>query len=44
VLAGYVWDMENLYVREHETAFKKLVRLIEIEKILSDDSGVEVVV
>jgi flavin-dependent dehydrogenase len=34
VLAGYVWDMNNPYVKEHETALTKLARLIEIEKIL----------
>jgi flavin-dependent dehydrogenase len=34
VLAGYVWDMNNPYVKEHDTALAKLARLIEIERIL----------
>ena len=34
VLAGYVWDMNNPYVKEHDTALTKLARLIEIERIL----------
>lgn len=34
VLAGYVWDLNNPYVKEHETALTKLARLIEIERIL----------
>jgi len=36
VLAGYVWDMDNPYVKNHDTAIKKLARLIEIEKILAE--------
>ena len=35
VLAGYVWDQENPYVKNHATALKKLARMIEIEKELS---------
>jgi flavin-dependent dehydrogenase len=35
VLAGYVWDRENPYVKDHKTALTKLARLIEIEKVLS---------
>ena len=35
VLAGYVWDLENPYVKNHSTALTKLARLIEIEKALS---------
>ena len=35
VLAGYVWDLDNPYVKNHNTALKKLARLIEIEKVLS---------
>ncbi len=34
VLAGYVWDKSNEYVANHDTALKRLARLIEIEKIL----------
>jgi hypothetical protein len=29
VLAGYVWDTENPYVRNHKHALQKLVRMIE---------------
>ncbi len=36
VLAGYVWDIENPYVKNHETALKRLARLVEIEKILNE--------
>ncbi len=36
VLAGYVWDMENPYVKNHATGLKRLARLVEIEKILSE--------
>ncbi|MEP7165074.1 MAG: NAD(P)/FAD-dependent oxidoreductase [Ferruginibacter sp.] len=34
VLAGYVWDMDNPYVKNHDTALVKLARLINIEKAL----------
>lgn len=37
VLAGYVWDMENPFVKDHEKSLKKLARLIEIESILEED-------
>jgi len=30
VLAGYVWDMSNPYVKDHETALQKLAALIEM--------------
>ena len=30
VLAGYVWDTTNPYVKDHETALAKLARLIEL--------------
>ncbi len=36
VLAGYVWDKNNPYVKDHDTALKKLARLIEIEQILAE--------
>lgn len=29
VLAGYVWDTDNPYVKNHKTALQKLVRMIE---------------
>ncbi len=35
VLAGYVWDTTNPFVKNGEAELKKLARLIEIEKILS---------
>ncbi len=34
VLAGYVWDMSNPYVKDHATALHKLARLINLEKKL----------
>jgi flavin-dependent dehydrogenase len=34
VLAGYVWDKTNPYVKEHNTALTKLARLINLEKLL----------
>ncbi len=37
VLAGYVWDMDNPYVKDHAKAVKQLSRLIEIEAILQED-------
>lgn len=36
VLAGYVWDMENPYVKDHDTALQKLARTIELQ-ILADE-------
>ena len=35
VLAGYVWDTDNPYVKEHQTALQKLARLIELRDSLS---------
>ncbi len=35
VLAGYVWDTTNPYVKDHATALTKLARLIELEKKFS---------
>lgn len=35
VLAGYVWDQNNPYVRDHSTALKKLSRLIQAEQNLA---------
>lgn len=37
VLAGYVWDTSNPYVKDHDTALKKLARLIMLEKRLSEE-------
>lgn len=30
VLAGYVWDQDNPYVKNHDTAIKKLARIIKL--------------
>ena len=35
VLAGYVWDQDNEYVREHATAIPALVRTIRMRDILA---------
>lgn len=35
VLAGYVWDLDNPYVKEHDTALTKLARLITLEKTIA---------
>lgn len=37
VLAGYVWDLSNPYVKNHDTALIKLAKLINLEKILADN-------
>ena len=34
VLAGYVWDDSNPYVREHGTALKRLAKLIDLQQRL----------
>jgi hypothetical protein len=36
VLAGYVWDMKNPFVKNHESAIQTLARTIELE-ILADE-------
>jgi flavin-dependent dehydrogenase len=36
VLAGYVWDLENPYVKNHATYVKRMVRLIAVGKKLKD--------
>jgi hypothetical protein len=36
VLAGYVWDLENPYVKNHATYLKRMVRLITVGKKLKD--------
>ncbi|MFN8309355.1 MAG: NAD(P)/FAD-dependent oxidoreductase [Chitinophagales bacterium] len=38
VLAGYVWDQENPYVREHQTRLKRLARLIDVEQRLRESA------
>jgi flavin-dependent dehydrogenase len=37
VLAGYVWDTNNPFVKNHFAEVKKLARLIKIEKALAED-------
>lgn len=34
VLAGYVWDQNNPYVRDHERALKRLAKLIDVQERL----------
>ena len=34
VLAGYVWDQTNPYVRDHERAIKRLAKLIDVNERL----------
>ena len=34
VLAGYVWDMDNPFVKNHHTAIKRLARTIELSEII----------
>lgn len=36
VLAGYVWDLENPYVKNHATYLKRMVRLINVGQKLKD--------
>lgn len=35
VLAGYVWDQKNPYVRDHAVALQRLVKLIDVSERLS---------
>jgi len=37
VLAGYVWDLSNPYVKNHDTALVKLAKLINLEKVIVDN-------
>ena len=37
VLAGYVWDTKNPFVRNHEVALKKLARTIELEMLADEE-------
>jgi hypothetical protein len=34
VLAGYVWDLNNPYVKGHATALQKLARTIELTELV----------
>ena len=36
VLAGYVWDEENPYVKNHKTCLNRLARLINVSKKLKE--------
>ena len=36
VLAGYVWDLDNPYVKNHSTYLKRMARLIAVGKKLKD--------
>ena len=35
VLAGYVWDQDNPYVRDHAVSLKRLVKLIDVQERIS---------
>jgi hypothetical protein len=35
VLAGYVWDKKNPYVRDHDTALVKLARIIDLQFLIA---------
>ncbi len=37
VLAGYVWDLSNPFVQNHDTALKRLARTIELTQIIKQD-------
>lgn len=37
VLAGYVWDLNNPFVKDHKTTLKKLARTIELEVLTNDE-------
>ncbi|HEY9261705.1 NAD(P)/FAD-dependent oxidoreductase, partial [Chitinophaga sp.] len=41
VLAGYVWDMDNPFVKNHDTALKRLARTIELTEKLKSSSPIE---
>ncbi|MEP7143600.1 MAG: pyridine nucleotide-disulfide oxidoreductase, partial [Ferruginibacter sp.] len=40
VLAGYVWDINNPYVKDHRTALHKLAHLIEYRDSIAKKSNV----
>jgi len=37
VLAGYVWDLENPFVKNHDMALQKLARTIELETLANEE-------
>lgn len=37
VLAGYVWDTSNPYVKDHDTALQKLAKLIHLRDLLKEE-------
>lgn len=37
VLAGYVWDLENPFVKNHNSAIQKLARTIELEMLADEE-------
>ncbi|MHA4847840.1 NAD(P)/FAD-dependent oxidoreductase [Flavitalea antarctica] len=39
VLAGYVWDLDNPYVRFHDNALHKLARMIELRDMIRIDNA-----
>jgi flavin-dependent dehydrogenase len=39
VLAGYVWDLNNPYVRFHDNALHKLARMIELRDMIRTDNA-----
>ncbi len=36
VLAGHVWDLENPYVKEHDTCLDRMARLVRVNKKMRD--------
>ena len=41
VLAGYVWDQNNPYVREHDSAIRRLAKLVDVDRRLNEFTGPE---
>ncbi|MBI3883311.1 MAG: pyridine nucleotide-disulfide oxidoreductase, partial [Sphingobacteriales bacterium] len=39
VLAGYVWDMDNPFVKNHDTELTKLARLIDVERRIKETAA-----
>jgi flavin-dependent dehydrogenase len=37
VLAGYVWDLNNPFVKNHEVALQKLARTIQLEMLANEE-------
>ncbi len=40
VLAGYVWDTTNPYVKDHETALQKLAHIIEVRDSFAEKTNI----